>query len=172
MLSDFNAASVQITVPAKPVIKIIISGGRGPQGFPGADSTVPGPPGDPGEPGAPGLPGTPGVDGVDGISPTMRLVAETVFGTAYTVQIADEYAAKRLINAALVTVTAPLDATLAVPIGSRCRFCAEGAAGAVVAAEAGVTILSRDNALIAAQYAIFELHKVDTDTWWLLGDVS
>lgn len=101
------------------------------------------------------------------------LVPDTVTAAGYTIQATDRYAAKRLTNAGLVTITVPLNATIAVPIGARCRFAAEGAAGATIVPESvGVTILCRGNLDDAAQGSIFELHKVATNTWWLLGDVQ
>lgn len=98
------------------------------------------------------------------------LVPAVVAGTSYTILPADSYAAKALTNAALVTITVPDDPAIAV--GSRCRFCAEGAAGALVAEAVGVTIINRGNKRAAAQGSIFELHKRSASVWWLLGDVQ
>lgn len=100
------------------------------------------------------------------------LVPAVVADAAYTMQPGDTYAAKRLTNAALVTVTAALDATSAVPIGARCRFIVEGAAGAVLAAEGGVTLVNRDNPVNAAQGSVFELHKIAANKFAVLGDLQ
>ena len=98
------------------------------------------------------------------------LVPAVVAGTSYTILPADQYAAKALTNAALVTITVPDDPAIAV--GSRCRFCVEGAGGAVVAEAVGETIINRGDKRSAAQGSIFELHKRASATWWLLGDVQ
>jgi len=98
------------------------------------------------------------------------LVIEAVSAASYTIQPSDIYAAKALTNAALVTVVVPNDP--AIPVGARCRFGAEGAAGALVAEALGVTIINRGNKRAAAQGSIFELHKRSAAVWWLLGDVQ
>ena len=101
------------------------------------------------------------------------LVPTAVTGTTYTIQASDKYTAKRLTNALGCTIIVPLNATIPVSVGSRVRFAAEGAGGLTVdVGDPGVTLICRDDFRIGAQGSIIELHKADTNTWWLLGDLQ
>lgn len=102
-----------------------------------------------------------------------RLVPVTESGTSHVIQSTDEYVATRLTNAAGCTVIVPLNATEAVAVGARIRFGAEGAGGVTVDVEdPGVTLINREDFRVGAQGSFIELHKVDTNTWWLLGDLQ
>jgi hypothetical protein len=97
------------------------------------------------------------------------LVPDVVAGAAYTVAVGDRYAAKRLTNAGLVTVTLGN----APPVGARIRFKGEGAGGFTFAAADGMTIHSRDSAMNSGGlYAVAEAWRDTAGTWTLLGDVK
>lgn len=112
------------------------------------------------------------IETIDEVDHDHLLIPDEVAGTSYTIQLTDRVVAKRLTNAAEVTIIVPTNATVPVPIGARVRFGAEGAAGAVVAEAVGVTIICREDLRNAAQGSVFELHKVAINTWYLLGDVQ
>lgn len=101
------------------------------------------------------------------------LTIETVAAAAYTFAAADNHKHKRFTNAGATAATVPLNATVAIPVGSRIRCTAAGAGTVTLTPEAGVTLNSRDGALASAgQFAVFEIEKVATDEWDCLGDLA
>jgi hypothetical protein len=108
------------------------------------------------------------------ISPQLRLTIDVVTGTSYTIAADDAWHHKRFTDGSLVTVTVPTNATAAYPIGGRTRLTQVGGGQIEFAPEDGtVTLNSRDGALRStAQFAVFEIEKVDTNEWDVLGDVT
>lgn len=91
--------------------------------------------------------------------------------TTYTLVLGDAGGFKTVGGAGNFTITIPLHASVAFPIGTRIEFWLLGNtvtfAGAV-----GVTVQSRGGLLnIATQYTYAELIKTATNTWILHGDV-
>jgi hypothetical protein len=100
------------------------------------------------------------------------LTIETVTGTTYTLALGDAGKHKRFTAATAVALTIPTNASVAFPIGTRIRCTAAGA-GTVTISGAGVTLNSRGAALASAgQYAVFDLEKVATNEWDILGDLA
>jgi hypothetical protein len=101
---------------------------------------------------------------------------DLVAGTTYTFASADSYRHKRFTNAAGCTATVPTNASDPIPIGTRIRCTATIAhpAGQVILAPAGgVTLNSADGQLKSrVQFSVFEIEKVNTNEWDVLGDVS
>lgn len=86
--------------------------------------------------------------------------------------LADAFTHIRQTNAGGCVVTVPLNATQAFPIGTKIRFTSAGAAASTLVATGGVTLNSRGGALTAAgQFAVYEIEKVATDVWDVLGDL-
>lgn len=76
-------------------------------------------------------------------------------------------------NPAPITVTVPNNSNQALPIGYQVDV-GQGNVGEVsFAAEAGVNLQSRGGARkLAGRYAIATLRKVNTNEWWLFGDIA
>jgi hypothetical protein len=107
------------------------------------------------------------------ISAQLRLAVDVIAGSSYTIAATDPWRHKRFTNSALVTLTIPTNATAAYPIGGRTRITQAGGGQVQLVAAGGVTLNSRDGALRStAQNAVFEIEKVGTDEWDLLGDLG
>jgi hypothetical protein len=91
-------------------------------------------------------------------------------GTTYTLLLADMYRTVEMNNAAANTLTVPLNATAAFPIGTTIDIVQTGAGKTTLAAAGGVTLNSTGGLLsIAAQWSRATLQKRATDTWVLTG---
>lgn len=100
------------------------------------------------------------------------IVANNQTGTAYGPVLADAGKVIELNNAATITVTIPLNATQAFPIGTVIELWQQGAGQVVVAAAGGVTIRSTEGKLkLYGQYAAASLRKRGSDEWVLVGDL-
>lgn len=93
-------------------------------------------------------------------------------GTTYEFVAADVGKFVTFTNAAAITVTVPVNADVAIAIGSQI-LCYQGGVGQVTfTPEGGVTINSPGADLaIYAQYSTVLLTKILTDTWSLSGDL-
>jgi len=70
------------------------------------------------------------------------------------------------------TLTIPLNATVAFPIGTVIMLRQEGAGVTTIAATAGVTLHSPRTLVFANQYGTASLHKRGTDEWCADGDLT
>lgn len=70
------------------------------------------------------------------------------------------------------TLTIPLNATVAFPIGTVIEVYQMGAGQVTIAAAGGVTLRTPRGAKLAAQYCTASLRKRDTDTWVVSGDTT
>lgn len=114
-----------------------------------------------------------GETGFELVSTVFPLTVDNETSTSYTFALADAGKHKRFTAAGAVTATVPPNSSEAFPIGTRIRITAAGAGGATLAPGSGVTLNSRGGALASAgQYAVFEIEKVSTDEWDVLGDVQ
>jgi len=72
-----------------------------------------------------------------------------------------------------MTLTIPLNATVAFPVGTEIDIFQQGAGQVSIAATCGVTIQSvSGNLNLSAQYAGASLKKLATDTWALVGSLT
>jgi hypothetical protein len=78
----------------------------------------------------------------------------------------------RMTSGSANTVTVPLNATQAFPIGSQINIIQAGAGATTVVATGGVTINATPSLVLRAQYSSATLVKVATDTWDLVGDLT
>src|SRR5688572_5148675 len=98
------------------------------------------------------------------------LDANNQTGTAYTLDTTDAGKVVELNNAAAITLTVPLDATEAFPIGSVVELWAQGAGQVTVTPEVGVTIRSNGNKYkLSGQYSGATLRKRAANEWALQG---
>jgi hypothetical protein len=72
-----------------------------------------------------------------------------------------------------ITVTVPLNSSVAFPVGSWVEIDRMGVGTVTIAATGGVTIRTAASALtVRAQYATAMLRKIGTDEWLLVGDLG
>ena len=94
-------------------------------------------------------------------------------GTSYTLVLTDAGKLITTSNASPVTVTIPLNSSVAFPLGTRIDVLSIGAGITSIAATGGVTLSSKDsNKKLTKQGSAGSLIKTGTDTWWLVGDLS
>lgn len=94
-------------------------------------------------------------------------------GTAYTLALTDGGTVVEANNAGTTTITVPLDAAVAFPIGAQIIVAAMGAGAVTIAATSGVTLRSKDSALsIDGQWATASLVKRATDEWLVFGALA
>jgi hypothetical protein len=91
---------------------------------------------------------------------------DTVGGTTYQLVAADSYKLKRCTNAGAVTVTVPLNVTVAFPVGrTQVYIEVAGAGGLTLSPETGSVSLQGISLTSIAQYQVFTLSKTDTNRW-------
>jgi hypothetical protein len=95
-------------------------------------------------------------------------------GTTYTLVLGDAQKMVELTNASAITLTVPLNSTVAYPINTVVHLAQGGAGQVTIAATGGVTIKKSAlvNAKLAGQESVCSLAKVATDTWRLFGDLE
>jgi hypothetical protein len=95
-------------------------------------------------------------------------------GTSYTLELADLNARITMDNGAANTVAIPLNATIALPVGTEIRIIQIGAGATSIEAVAGVTLNGVADGIGAmsgpGQYT--DIIKVATDSWWAVGDIG
>ena len=99
----------------------------------------------------------------------LTLNAQT--GTTYTFVLADNGKLVTLDNAAAITVTVPLNSSVAYATGAIINLQQIGAGQVTVAGAAGVTI-NGTGTKTRAQWSAASLVKTATDTWTLIGDIT
>ncbi len=99
----------------------------------------------------------------------LTLNAQT--GTTYTLVLTDNGRLVTLSNAAAITVTVPLNSSVAFATGAVVNLQQIGAGQVTVTGASGVTINGTGTAL-RAQWSAASLVKTATDTWTLIGDLA
>ena len=100
-------------------------------------------------------------------------IANAQTGTTYTLVLSDAGKYVTLDNAAAITMTVPLNSSVAFPVGTQIDFAQLGAGQVTFAATGGVTINSDTSKLkIGVRYGGATLIKTATDTWLLIGNLS
>lgn len=90
-----------------------------------------------------------------------------------TLVLADAGKFIKINSSSDVTVTIPLNSSVAFPAGTEIEFCRYGSGAATFAGASGVTIVSLDSELtISDQYCTAALKKLDTDEWLLTGSLG
>ena len=100
----------------------------------------------------------------------LTLNAQT--GTTYTLVLTDAHDLVTLSNASAITLTIPIDSSVAFTIGDQVNLVQLGA-GQVTVGGAGVTIRSQGSKLkLNGQYSAATLIKIDTNEWVLVGNTA
>lgn len=102
--------------------------------------------------------------------PTMVTNAQS--GTSYTLVLSDASKNIELSNTSSITLTIPLNATVAFPIGTQIQLLQTNTGQVTVAATSGVTLNSNPGLKLRAQWSAATLIKRSTDTWVLVGDIT
>lgn len=100
------------------------------------------------------------------------LTTRTVSGTTDTLVLADAGKLVELSNTSAITVTVPLNSSVAYPIGTQINLLQTNTGQVTVAATGGVTINANPGLKLRAQWAFATLIKRATDTWVLVGDIT
>lgn len=103
-------------------------------------------------------------------SSTLKTNAQT--GTTYTVVLADKDKLVELSNASAITLTVPLNSSVAYPVGTQINLLQTGAGQVTVAGISGVTVNATPGLKLRTQWSSATLIKRATDTWVLVGDLS
>ena len=101
-----------------------------------------------------------------------HLATNAQTGTTYTLVLADDGKMVEMGNASANTLTVPLNATVAFPIGTQITLLQTLAGQTTIAAAVGVTINATPGLKLRAQWSGATLIKRATDTWILVGDLS
>lgn len=105
-------------------------------------------------------------------APTL-LTLNTQTVSNYTLSLTDANACIEMNNANSNTVTIPLNSSVPLPIGTTILVRMMGAGQTSLAAASGVTVLNPHGTLkLSKQYASTSLHKRDTDTWCIEGNMA
>ena len=99
----------------------------------------------------------------------LTLNAQT--GTTYTLALTDNGRLVTLSNAAAITLTVPLNSSVAFATGAVVNIQQIGAGQVTVAGASGVTVTGTGTKL-RTQYSAAALVKTGTDSWTLIGDLS
>jgi hypothetical protein len=92
-------------------------------------------------------------------------------GTTYTLVLTDNGRLVTLSNAAAITLTVPLNSSVAFATGAVINIQQIGAGQVTVAGASGVTVTGTGTKL-RTQYSAAALVKTGTDSWTLIGDLS
>lgn len=104
----------------------------------------------------------------------LTLNAQT--GTTYTLVLTDNGRLVTLSNAAAITLTVPLNSSVAYATGAIINIQQIGAGQVTIQGAAGVTITSTGATATTpktrAQYSAASIIKTDTDSWTVIGDIA
>lgn len=101
------------------------------------------------------------------------IAANAQVGTTYTLALTDDGKLVTLSNASAITLTVPLNASVAFPVGAQIDLIQLGVGQVTVSPAGGVTINSYTSLVnIAGKYAGATLRKIATDTWVLVGNLA
>ena len=91
---------------------------------------------------------------------------------SYTLTLADDGKLIEISNASAVTVTIPLEATVAFPIGAQITVLQTGAGQITFSPVSGVTLNGNPGVKTRAQWTAGTLIKRAANTWVVIGDLS
>ena len=101
------------------------------------------------------------------------LLTNAQTGTTYTLALTDgNNTMVELSNASAITVTVPLNSSVAFPVGSQINLLQTGAGQVTIVGASGVTVNATPGLKFRAQWSGASLIKRSTDGWVLVGDVS
>ncbi len=107
----------------------------------------------------------------DAASPTISINAQT--GTTYTLVLTDASKLITMTNTSGITLTIPLNSSIAFDIGTQILITQLGTGNVTVAVTSGVTLRSAASDVnLNQQYSVASLIKIASDTWLLTGDTN
>jgi len=103
---------------------------------------------------------------------TLKEIVKNPQSSSYTLVASDKGKAIDTTSGSANTVTIPSNASAPMAIGTLIEIAQYGAGQTTIAAAAGVTIRSAGGKMkLASQYSVCSLRKINTDEWWLAGDL-
>ena len=106
-----------------------------------------------------------------GLNETIPLNTQT--GTTYTLVAGDAGDLVTLNNASAITLTVPLNSSVAFATGTQITIAQTGAGQVTVAGAVGVTVNGADSATkLRTQWSAATLIKTATNSWILIGDIT
>ena len=104
---------------------------------------------------------------------TAMIAINAQTGASYTTVLADDGKLITVSNASANTLTIPPNSSVAYGIGTQINIAQLGAGQTTITAGAGVTLNSAGSKLkLGAQYAVATCVKTDTNTWFVVGNLS
>ena len=104
---------------------------------------------------------------------TAMIAINAQTGTTYTTVLADDGKLITCSNASPIALTIPPNSSVAYGIGTQINIAQLGAGQVTITAGAGVTLNSSGAKLkLSAQYAVATCVKTDTNTWFVVGNLS
>jgi hypothetical protein len=104
---------------------------------------------------------------------TAMIAINAQTGTTYTTVLSDDGKFITCSNAASISVTVPPNSSVAYGIGTQINIAQLGAGQVTITAGAGVTLNSSGTKLkLKDQYAVATCVKTDTNTWFVVGNLS
>jgi C4-dicarboxylate-specific signal transduction histidine kinase len=104
---------------------------------------------------------------------TAMIAINAQTGTTYTTVLTDDGKLITCSNASAISVTIPPNSSVAYGIGTQLNFAQLGAGNVTLVAGAGVTLNSDGAKLkLNAQYAVATCVKIDTNTWFVVGNLK
>jgi len=104
---------------------------------------------------------------------TAMIALNAQTGTTYTLVLTDDGKLVTCDNASAITLTIPLNSSVAFGIGTQINIMQLGAGQVTIAGAGGVTLRSEGSKLkLKGQYAVATCAKIATDTWVIVGNLS
>ena len=107
------------------------------------------------------------------VSPSTALATNAQTGTTYTLVLTDaNNTVVELSNTSAITVTIPLESSVAYPVGSQVQLLQTNTGQVTVAGASGVTVNGTPGLKLRAQWSFATLIKRASNTWVIVGDVT
>jgi C4-dicarboxylate-specific signal transduction histidine kinase len=104
---------------------------------------------------------------------TAMIAINAQTGASYTTVLADDGKLITVSNASANTLTIPPNSSVAYGIGTQINIAQLGAGQTTITAGAGVTLNSSGTKLkLKDQYSVATCVKTDTNTWFVVGNLS
>jgi hypothetical protein len=106
---------------------------------------------------------------LDGINSALALTQNQQTGTTYTLVLSDRNKLVELNNASAITLTVPINSSVAYPVGSQITLLQTGTGQVTISSSA--TINATPGLKLRTQWSSCTLIKRATDTWVAIGDL-
>ena len=104
---------------------------------------------------------------------TAMIAINAQTGTTYSVVLSDDGKLITCSNASAIALTIPPNSSVAYGVGTQINIAQLGAGQVTITAGAGVTLNSEGSKLkLKGQYAVATCVKTDTNTWFVVGNLS